>query len=549
MSYDYFESDVEMQNDAACDAASEYDKDPEGYESVSERYENPAAELFGKEGSELPDGVTATDYQTDENGITSRLLDVDGDGIYETLELSHSENGVVDGVLYRTDVNGDGVADREEEFFFESGSDSAGELNPTHRTVRVDLDGDGYADAIQVQEKSTDASGFSEKGFTPAESYIFDPELGDWREVSSDADGKQIVDSAVKPFGNDDGYDEDYGDTDDADYVEMMKNRDAEEKAEMSRKASDNGGDATPVSADDGKDSAPTTKDSTGDSYTEQYFDMNRDGMDDYGVFRTTSDVDGDGVKESYYIETCDIDGDGYVDAKLICTDFDNDGRYDLQQVFKIDAYTGEAELVSEQDISDPDRGDMYYELKTFDPENCDPKAVTGDPEKALELWEYQGDTNRCAVYSQMFVIEEMTGVKLDIDDVAAYASERGWFDEAYGTRPEDMNKILDAYGIPNELKTGCDMNEIESALQDGKRVIVAVDAEEYGAGENDDVYVPNDGANHAVEVVGIDRSDPEHPMVILNDSGHVNGKGAMVPLDEFVDAWDDSNNLAVICG
>ena len=45
------------------------------------------------------------------------------------------------------------------------------------------------------------------------------------------------------------------------------------------------------------------------------------------------------------------------------------------------------------------------------------------------------------------------------------------------------------------------------------------------------------------------DRSDPEHPMVILNDSGHVNGQGAMVPLDEFVDAWDDSNNLAVICG
>ena len=37
--------------------------------------------------------------------------------------------------------------------------------------------------------------------------------------------------------------------------------------------------------------------------------------------------------------------------------------------------------------------------------------------------------------------------------------------------------------------------------------------------------------------------------MVILNDSGHIDGKGAMIPMDEFVDAWDDSNNLAVICG
>ncbi|MBQ8015501.1 MAG: hypothetical protein IJ264_04865, partial [Clostridia bacterium] len=58
---------------------------------------------------------------------------------------------------------------------------------------------------------------------------------------------------------------------------------------------------------------------------------------------------------------------------------------------------------------------------------------------------------------------------------------------------------------------------------------------------ENSGLYAPDDGADHAVQVIGIDYSDPDNPMVILNDSGHPDGCGEMVPLDDFVDAWEDS--------
>ena len=53
---------------------------------------------------------------------------------------------------------------------------------------------------------------------------------------------------------------------------------------------------------------------------------------------------------------------------------------------------------------------------------------------------------------------------------------------------------------------------------------------------------------NHAVQVIGIDYSNPDEPMVILNDSGTPDGCGEMVPLDTFLDAWEDGNCQMITC-
>lgn len=57
---------------------------------------------------------------------------------------------------------------------------------------------------------------------------------------------------------------------------------------------------------------------------------------------------------------------------------------------------------------------------------------------------------------------------------------------------------------------------------------------------------MPEQGANHAVQVIGIDRSDPDNPVVILNDPGQPNGQGIRVNADDFVDAWQDSDRFMV---
>jgi hypothetical protein len=94
--------------------------------------------------------------------------------------------------------------------------------------------------------------------------------------------------------------------------------------------------------------------------------------------------------------------------------------------------------------------------------------------------------------------------------------------------------------------------------LRKGEWVIVAVDAEElWEPGvhpERDDrsgdpLFAPGQDANHAVQVIGIDRSDPGRPMVVLNDPGHPDGRGMLVPLDEFAGAWQDSGCFAVHTG
>jgi hypothetical protein len=104
----------------------------------------------------------------------------------------------------------------------------------------------------------------------------------------------------------------------------------------------------------------------------------------------------------------------------------------------------------------------------------------------------------------------------------------------------EDVGNILEAYGINVDRHQGGTIQDIEQCLQNGGDVIVGVDADEIWYRDND-TFGPGDDANHAIEVIGIDYSNPDQPMVILNDSGTPDGCGSMVPLDQFMDAWEDS--------
>lgn len=80
-----------------------------------------------------------------------------------------------------------------------------------------------------------------------------------------------------------------------------------------------------------------------------------------------------------------------------------------------------------------------------------------------MEEWEFQGDTNRCALYSQKFVIEELTGKDVPIEDIVDIATENGWFSEDSGTASLNMTKVLDAYGIENEMSFHNDIDDIKN--------------------------------------------------------------------------------------
>lgn len=285
--------------------------------------------------------------------------------------------------------------------------------------------------------------------------------------------------------------------------------------------AEDTNGDGIADAFDTNSDSVIDAVDTNTDGFADA-FDTDLDGILD--TFETAVDTDGDDiadmVTQTVYLDT---DDDGIMDTIVIQQDTDGDG---IPDGFEPMLLPGGA-----QAGSDP-----------FQPDDAD--GVVGEPEEDVQHWEFQGNTNRCAVFSQMFAIEELLGIEVDPDELTQIAEENGWYDN--GTPPNCMGKLLEHYGLQTETSNGT-IEDIRDCLANDGKVIVGVDSSEIWQGpDHEDMFSPGMQADHAVEVIGIDYSDPDHPMVILNDSGTPNGAGEMVPLDQFMDAWQDSGCLMV---
>lgn len=306
----------------------------------------------------------------------------------------------------------------------------------------------------------------------------------------------------------------------------------------------------TDVNGDGQIDAIISLADSDGDGYADAYIeqaDSDGDGIID--MSESLVDSDGDSYADAYIVEQLvDSDGDGHVDTYVYGIDEGADGSFDMVESYDLtdDGYI-------EVENIDDDGGNYTYpsdydDFENYSSEVSDPRCVVGDPEASMEGWDFQGNTNRCALYSQMFIIEELTGQDIDIEEMADIAEENGWFTEEGGTPCLDLNKMLEYYGVENEMSFNNHISDIEDCLADGGKVIVSIDAYEIWDGDNDSVFNPGEAANHAVEVIGIDYSDPDNPMIILNDSGHPDGCGSMIPLEDFEDAWEDGGCQMVAC-
>lgn len=178
-----------------------------------------------------------------------------------------------------------------------------------------------------------------------------------------------------------------------------------------------------------------------------------------------------------------------------------------------------------------------------FNLEEADLEHVIGNVEEDMNNWHVQeGPT--CAVCAQEFVLEALTGQEYDMDQLRELAEENGWYTN--GTPMYDVGNLLKYHGLEVHKYTNGTIESIENCLEQGGKVIVGVDSDEIWEGVNEEMYMPGTDADHAVQVVGFDYSDPNNPMVILNDSGPTNGCGAMVSMENFKGAWEDSGCFMV---
>lgn len=293
-------------------------------------------------------------------------------------------------------------------------------------------------------------------------------------------------------------------------------------------------------------DTVVTEQDTNGDGEidtVQKAHDYNQDGQIDSITTHTDTNNDGhfDNVTKSY-----DSTGDGEIDKMDVYVDLHGTGHADYHEAYNYDPSTGQ--LIPAMTEGLEIGGTMYTDLENFQPSEDYPEGISGDPVEAMSHWECQGDTNRCALYSQKFVIEELSRERIDIEEFAQIAKDHGWFTEEGGTTFLNMNNMLDYYGIDNEMVFHQSISDIEDCLNEGGKVIVSIDCHEIWYGEDNNIFAPESSSNHAVEVIGIDRTDPEHPMVILNDSGSPNGRGEMIPLEVFEGAWEDGDCQMIKC-
>lgn len=173
-----------------------------------------------------------------------------------------------------------------------------------------------------------------------------------------------------------------------------------------------------------------------------------------------------------------------------------------------------------------------------FHPEGRETGDTMRDIDAAAREWHLQEDTYTCAVACQEFIIQEYTGADVSEGELRALAEAQDWFVET-GTPMDDIGKLLEVYGIESDINYEATFQDLRSALAEGNRTIVAVNNIAIST-EWCDGY-PFASCNHAIEVIGIDESNPEDVRVIINDPGVEDGCAKSVRLDNFMDAWSTS--------
>lgn len=148
-----------------------------------------------------------------------------------------------------------------------------------------------------------------------------------------------------------------------------------------------------------------------------------------------------------------------------------------------------------------------------------------------------------CAVACQEFVAEGLLKEDYSEERMRAFARRQGWFSED-GTVPENAGKLLEAMGLEVRREERCSLEDIVEVLENGGKVMASVN----NMVLQNPLYrwLPGYTANHMVEVTGVDRSNPAHVRISINDPGVENGAGIVYSLDRFETAWSTGNHFMV---
>ncbi|MGB6208655.1 C39 family peptidase [Mycobacterium sp.] len=171
--------------------------------------------------------------------------------------------------------------------------------------------------------------------------------------------------------------------------------------------------------------------------------------------------------------------------------------------------------------------------------------AMHGDPGAAAPYWREQQQDSDCGEMAVADVVGQITGnepTEQQIDDTAGNTPSVKHSGSIYrpsqDTSNRDLPVLLAHYGIQaSDVDTN--VGAVERDLDQGDKVIVGV---------NDQILWNESGdrteEDHFVVVTGI---DTDAGVVHVNDSGRRAGRDEQVSMATFKQAWDTSDDMAIV--
>lgn len=264
----------------------------------------------------------------------------------------------------------------------------------------------------------------------------------------------------------------------------------------------------------------------------------------------TIIDTDGDGIADTFIEEdpysgamavAVDTDGDGIVDAVAI--DYDGDGIIDEAVVDD-----GIAVGMDDTPYDDDDgssNGPFPNDEGTTDDPTLDPIAdegMHGDPPSDMTYHQTQPGPVDCLPTSVAMTLSELTGQDIPAGDLVAMANDNGFMTET-GMAAEDALTLFESYGVEADLTSGS-VDDLRLALDNGDSIVVGIDSADLYAGDGGP-FDQGLTTGHAVVITGIDDGPPG--AVYINDPGFPDGAGVEIPLDQFIDSWEDTDNTMIV--
>ena len=150
---------------------------------------------------------------------------------------------------------------------------------------------------------------------------------------------------------------------------------------------------------------------------------------------------------------------------------------------------------------------------------------------------------NYCSLECEKYILRKLN-IEFDEQQLIENAVQNGW-QKDQGTALHNVGRHLENQGLVVTRQYKCAVADIAIALNEGKSVIVAVDGGELLGNRieeiAEDVFV-GQIPDHTVVVLSCDMNEGR---VSLFDPNSANAEDCY-PIDQFVDAWNDSKNYLV---